>query len=115
MARGRDGAFQRLERGEIGLSDFYGQFSAELADPASVDLYRRYLESRGRPIGMAHLPPMPAAYNGVDDALLSRKIEVDAKRLFKQMMQAAATPNELMIEAIRRLKGSSIRIRARHD
>lgn len=51
VAKGQHGAFQRLERGELTLGEFYTAFAAELADPDSMALYRQYLARRGKPIG----------------------------------------------------------------
>ena len=44
---GPQGAFQRLERGELELPTFYQQFEQELTDPANYALYEQYLELRG--------------------------------------------------------------------
>lgn len=48
-ARGDEGAFQRLERGVLGLDDFYEEFGRELSD---VELgnraYRTYCNKTGQ-------------------------------------------------------------------
>lgn len=47
-ARGREGAFQRLERSEIDLWTFYEQFGRELSDIISGnEWYQRACQSRG--------------------------------------------------------------------
>lgn len=48
-ARGHEGAFQRLERGELGLDEFYRLFGSELSDVQGGNrAYRRYCERIGK-------------------------------------------------------------------
>lgn len=89
VARGREGAFQRLERGELPLPEFYRLFESELGDATSRDLYSQYCATRGLPT------PAPLAVP-----------HINARELFHHMMAVAATPNPLMLRAVVRLKGS---------
>jgi len=91
--RGEQGAFQRLERGEIPMDEFFRKFGEELSDPNNLPLYAKYLESRGKEV-----PPLP------------KKVEIDGKDLFLTMMEAATTPNELMVEAIRLLRAHGLKV-----
>ena len=108
MARGKTGAFQRLERGELSLSQFYKQFSDELADPQSLELYRQYMQHKQLPVGALRVWFYSGVYTDVrraDEARLAQPVVVNAEELFKRMMIAAATPNEAMLLAITRLRG----------
>jgi hypothetical protein len=43
---GESGAFQRLERGELSIPEFYEIFGKELSDPINKEYYLKYLQSR---------------------------------------------------------------------
>jgi hypothetical protein len=45
---GHNGAFQRLERGEVDLWSFYEAFSDQLSDPRNVAAYAKYAELRSK-------------------------------------------------------------------
>jgi hypothetical protein len=48
-AQGHGGAFQRLERGELGLEDFYQQFGSELSNVETGNrAYRAYALRTGK-------------------------------------------------------------------
>lgn len=95
MYRGREGAFQRLERGEIPtLQEFYKSFGEELSDPANATIYAEYLKRRGKPA--ADVP----------------RVIVDGRELFGDMIREASTAVPEMIEAIDRLKKAGYRVAA---
>ncbi|KAI7869923.1 HAD-like domain-containing protein [Spinellus fusiger] len=87
--QGEQGAFQRLERGEIKLHDFYKLFGEQLSYPSNKQHYVNYLNRYGKAIP-AHIPD----------------VVVDGKDLFKTMMRYAATIDERVLLAIQRLKES---------
>lgn len=51
---GHNGAFQRLERGEVDLWSFYDAFSDQLSDPRNVAAYAKYAELRSK----GNYPPL---------------------------------------------------------
>ncbi|KAJ3163973.1 hypothetical protein HDU88_006142 [Geranomyces variabilis] len=87
QARGENGAFQKLERGELSLSEFYPIFGKECSDLAVTGkAYNQWLKSKGKPA--VHIPPVP----------------IDGKELFTAMMVEAMKPNDLVLDAVRKLK-----------
>jgi epoxide hydrolase-like predicted phosphatase len=89
VSRGKGGAFQRLERGELGLGEFYREFRRELAEPSNVVAYRAWLAKHGR-----------AAPAG-----LAASVDVDTVALFASMMAKAASINPDMLHALFVLRG----------
>ncbi|GJJ75970.1 hypothetical protein EMPS_08328 [Entomortierella parvispora] len=81
---GPKGAFQRLERGEIDLWEFYGAFSEQLSNPLNVSAYSKYAEMRGKTFDRASF----------------KAPKVDGRALFHQMMGKAAIVNQSMVQAI---------------
>jgi hypothetical protein len=54
-ARGSAGAWQRFERGELGLQQFYEEFGRDLSDTAKGNIwYTSYCQKRG--LGKLHSP-----------------------------------------------------------
>ncbi|CAO1620503.1 unnamed protein product [Sympodiomycopsis kandeliae] len=94
-ARGREGAFQRLERSEIDLWTFYEQFGNELSDVQNGNKwYKRFCESRGIPIDEDKLPTQGSGF------------KVNGRELFGVMMRQSTKPNQLVVTALQRLKES---------
>ncbi|KAF9960450.1 hypothetical protein BGZ72_006986 [Mortierella alpina] len=87
---GADGAFQRLERGEVDLWTFYDEFSQQLSDPLNVQAYAEYAKLRGK------------AFNA--QTFVSPK--VNGRELFHQMMGKAAVVNPCMVQAIAALRNA---------
>jgi epoxide hydrolase-like predicted phosphatase len=94
VSRGKRGAFQRLERGELGLSAFYREFRSELAEPSNVVAYRAWLGKHGRAV--------PAG--------LPSSVDVDTVALFASMMAKAASINPYMLHALFVLRGLGLRV-----
>lgn len=90
---GEKGAWERLERGELSLAEFYPLFGSELSHPNHLDSYRKFLLSKQRPI-----PPL-------------QPVTIDGEALFKSMM-AVSVPNPHMIYAIRALKRAGLKVSA---
>ncbi|TPX56481.1 hypothetical protein PhCBS80983_g04497 [Powellomyces hirtus] len=88
QSRGEDGAFQKLERGELSLAVFYPLFGQECSHPSNVQAYEKYLKSKGKPF--AKIP----------------QVTIDGKELFTFMMQEAMKPNQLVLNAVQKLKDS---------
>ncbi|KAJ3279897.1 hypothetical protein HK104_001087, partial [Borealophlyctis nickersoniae] len=87
QAKGENGAFQRLERGELALEDFFPAFGADLSDGVgNRDAYAAWAESKGIDVG--NIP----------------KITVDGKELFTMMMTEASTVDDNMVTAIKNLR-----------
>ncbi|KAJ3214216.1 hypothetical protein HDU67_001968 [Dinochytrium kinnereticum] len=89
-ARGEKGAFQRLERAELSLRDFYDQFGREVSDPINLTHYATYLQSKGRNVPPTLTPP-----------------KINGKDLFSAMMKESETIDPVVIEAIKRIKASN--------
>ncbi|CAG8637465.1 426_t:CDS:10, partial [Racocetra persica] len=91
VKKGENGAFQRLERGEISLNEFYQVFSEELSNPINKQHYIQYLKSRGE----TALPQIP-------DQIL-----IDGKSLFRKMMSESAKINPAIFTALKKLRSSN--------
>jgi hypothetical protein len=48
LKSGSQGAFQRLERGELEMQSFYREFENDLNDPSNLEYYKQFLTSRGQ-------------------------------------------------------------------
>ncbi|KAH8829530.1 hypothetical protein DL96DRAFT_1598511 [Flagelloscypha sp. PMI_526] len=82
--RGSTGSWQRFERGELSLSDFYAGFSQDLSDAINGNVwYRAYCEKQG-----IECPSLPSTLS-----------------LFGNMMQTASVYDEHFELAIARLRG----------
>ncbi|BGP13074.1 hypothetical protein JCM10213_000921 [Rhodosporidiobolus nylandii] len=89
-AAGPEGAFQKLERGELEMEDFYRRFRAELSDvQKGNEAYRRYCARMG-----LNCPPLP------------KKLKIDGKELWSIMMDPATEPDPVVVIAINRLRAS---------
>eukprot|EP01062_Namystynia_karyoxenos_P028691 TRINITY_DN21698_c0_g1_i1.p1 TRINITY_DN21698_c0_g1~~TRINITY_DN21698_c0_g1_i1.p1 ORF type:complete len:565 (+),score=123.13 TRINITY_DN21698_c0_g1_i1:72-1766(+) len=64
------GAWQRLERSEVGMPQFLRDFKAELEDPATLEGYVAWLRERRMPVP----EQLPAAVTGIDTAELMRRM-----------------------------------------
>ncbi|KAI9802697.1 MAG: hypothetical protein M1825_002719 [Sarcosagium campestre] len=90
-----DGAWQRLERGEIALNTaFFESFNHDLhIESLWADFHaprgRRQVEHEGTT--PPHLPPLPA---------------IEAQKLFWEMMRVSRAPDPWMYPALRRLRDS---------
>ncbi|KAI9311185.1 HAD-like domain-containing protein [Dichotomocladium elegans] len=89
VVQGDQGAFQRLERAEIKLVDFYKKFGEELSDPRNKKAYQDYLRKQGKPVP-EHIPD----------------VRVDGKALWTMMMDETDIVDPRIIHAIQRLKAS---------
>ncbi|KAF8905976.1 epoxide hydrolase [Gymnopilus junonius] len=88
--RGRNGAWQRFERGELELFDFYKAFGHDLSDSSNGNIwYKEYCERRGFPC-----PELP------------QKLDIDGRELFGAMMQATKHYEPYMRSAIWRLRAA---------
>ncbi|KAG0204723.1 hypothetical protein BGX28_003428 [Mortierella sp. GBA30] len=85
---GANGAFQKLERGEVDLWTFYEEFSEQLSDPQNIKAYAKYAHLRGK----------------VFDIESFSAPKIDGRQLFHQMMGKAAVVNPCMIQAIAALR-----------
>ncbi|CAG8570307.1 8796_t:CDS:2, partial [Funneliformis caledonium] len=90
---GENGAFQRLERGELFIPDFYEIFGKELSDPVNKEYYYQYLRLRGSK--GSTIPSLPD------------KIIIDGKELFRTMMSEATIINPIVFNALKRLRESN--------
>lgn len=87
-ATGPEGAFQRLERGELPLDEFYGQFGRELGSVESGNkAYREYCRRTG-----IECPTLPTELN------------IDGKELWELMMSQALEPTDEIVTAINHLR-----------
>ncbi|KAF9149213.1 hypothetical protein BG015_008994 [Linnemannia schmuckeri] len=93
---GHNGAFQRLERGEVDLWSFYEAFSDQLSDARNVAAYAKYAELRSK----------------VFDEKSFKPPKIDGRALFHQMMSKAAIVNPCMVEAIAALRKAGYTVAA---
>ncbi|KAF9405511.1 hypothetical protein BGZ94_003502, partial [Podila epigama] len=96
MASGRQGPFQRLERGEIDLWSFYKAFSEQLSLASNVDAYAQYATFRGKDF----------------DKSTFKVPLVDGRELFIQMMSRATVVNPRMVHVIESLRKSGFIVAA---
>ncbi|GAA5830488.1 hypothetical protein JCM11251_002488 [Rhodosporidiobolus azoricus] len=90
-AAGPNGAFQRLERGEMSMEEFYRKFGEELSNvKRGNQAYGEYC----RRVGI-ECPPLP------------EKVNIDGKELWSLMMDPATEPDPVVVEAINRLRASN--------
>jgi len=94
MKMGEHGVWERLERGELTLSEFYPLFGSELSRPENLESYRKFL--------VAKKLPLPTSF---------RPRQIDGEALFTAMM-AGSVPNPRMIHAIHQLKRAGLKVGA---
>lgn len=94
VTKGRQGAFERLERGELPLDDFYREFRSELAEPENINNFKSYLRKKGRPVP-ENLPD---------------HFDIDTEVMFNTMMERAAAINEDMCHALFVLRGLGLKV-----
>ncbi|KAI9015866.1 HAD-like domain-containing protein [Phycomyces nitens] len=87
--QGDQGAFQKLERGEIKLHDFYIAFGEQLSHPSNKQHYLNYLAKTGKP-----------APSFIPD------VTINGKDLFTTMMKETQNLDQKVFRAIRRLRES---------
>ncbi|RIA97692.1 HAD-like domain-containing protein [Glomus cerebriforme] len=88
---GENGAFQRLERGELTIPEFYEIFGKELSDPINKEYYLQYLQSRRN----SNIPSLPD------------KITIDGRELFRTMMSETAKIDPIVVNAIKKLRANN--------
>ncbi|KAK4701495.1 hypothetical protein P7C70_g4738, partial [Phenoliferia sp. Uapishka_3] len=87
-AGGQDGAFQKLERGELELGVFYERFGAELGDTKKGKAaYREFCIKKG-----LECPQLP------------EKLIIDGQELWTVMMAQATEPDYAIVTAINHLR-----------
>ncbi|CAG8628555.1 25469_t:CDS:2 [Gigaspora margarita] len=91
VKNGENGAFQRLERGELSLNEFYPIFSKELSNPINKQYYIQHLKSRGETM----LPQIPD------------QISIDGKLLFRKMMFESTKIDPIVFTALKKLRSSN--------
>ncbi|CAO3668238.1 unnamed protein product [Rhizopus stolonifer] len=89
VEQGENGAFQRLERGEIQLDAFYKDFGDQLSDQVNKEHYKKYLVKSGKPVP-----------ENIPDVI------VDGKVLFKTMMAESVRMDPFIFPALELLKAS---------
>ncbi|KAI6110012.1 HAD-like protein [Pisolithus sp. B1] len=88
-SRGPNGAWQRFERGEIPLHEFYAAFSKDLSDVDSGnEWFRRYCLRKGLN----------------DEVELPAYLDIDGRDLFGRMMRKGASYDVHIVTAIRKLR-----------
>jgi len=88
--RGSAGAWQKFERGQLPLLEFYNAFGADLSDTVSGNAwYASYCKRRG-----ISCPPLPAT------------LSVDGRELFGRMMHQSVQYDMHVLRAMERLRAS---------
>mmetsp|Transcript_375 Transcript_375/g.425 ORF Transcript_375/g.425 Transcript_375/m.425 type:complete len:546 (+) Transcript_375:177-1814(+) len=94
VEQGRNGAFQRLERGEIDkMQTFYEQFKAEIEKSECVEAYKAFLKKKNKTT-LGHFGP----------------VLIDPVKLFDRMMEKAARVKDDMLHAIFILRGLGYKV-----
>ncbi|CAG8735950.1 8228_t:CDS:2 [Acaulospora morrowiae] len=90
---GENGAFQRLERGEISLQEFYKIFGKELSDPKNKEYYLEYTRLRegSTAINESHLPATTT---------------IDGRELLIKMISEFTVIDPVVFEALKSLRAS---------
>ncbi|KAJ3551147.1 hypothetical protein NM688_g4892 [Phlebia brevispora] len=110
--RGSQGAWQKFERGEMSLFAFYEAFGRELSETTVGNVwYEQYCKRKGTG---AHLPgliqrdteKLMSVSTFPECPPLPEKLDIDGRELFGRMMRESATYDELMVEAIRRIRAA---------
>ncbi|KAI9753143.1 MAG: hypothetical protein M4579_005306 [Chaenotheca gracillima] len=95
-----NGAWQRLERGEIKIDDgFFQDFNADLRNPDIWPDY--YAASVKKQLGSG------ASSGSLTDDYSSAAPEIDGKWLFWEMMRISRTPDPWIYGALKKLKASN--------
>ncbi|KAI7855942.1 epoxide hydrolase [Circinella umbellata] len=91
VKQGENGAFQKFERGEIRILDFYKQFGEQLSDPCHKQNYKEYLEKSGKPVP-ENIP----------------NVTVNGEALWTTMMNETDNIDLKVLHAINKLKESGM-------
>ncbi|CAG8735975.1 971_t:CDS:2 [Acaulospora morrowiae] len=91
--RGESGAFQRLERGEISLQEFYKIFGKELSDPKNKEYYLEYTRLR-------------EGSTAIDESHLPATTTIDGRELFIKMISEYTVIDPVVFEALKSLRAS---------
>ncbi|KAL0947395.1 hypothetical protein HGRIS_013508 [Hohenbuehelia grisea] len=90
VGRGSNGAWQRFERGELSLFEFYEGFGKDLSDTVNGNIwYKAYCERNG-----LACPPLPQSLN------------IDGRALFGRMMRESGTYDPHIYRAIHKLRAA---------
>ncbi|CAO3614038.1 unnamed protein product [Cunninghamella blakesleeana] len=89
VSQGDNGAFQKFERGEIKIHDFYRDFGTQLSDVKNKEYYKQYLLKTGKNVPI-EIPD----------------VKVDGKELFRIMMAETERVDVHIFKAIQQLKKS---------
>jgi epoxide hydrolase-like predicted phosphatase len=92
VSKGDHGAFQRLERGEIPMNEFYESFQQELEDPQQIERFSEFTR--------------------VPRAKLPRKIKFDTKKLFGMMLEKSMEADPEFVHCIYMLRGLGLKVGA---
>lgn len=89
-ARGSQGAWQRFERGELPLLQFYNAWSQDLSDTVNGNIwYTAYCRRKG-----------------IEPPRLPTELNIDVRELFGEMMRESAALDPHIVKAMRRLRGT---------
>ncbi|KAM6500653.1 HAD-like domain containing protein [Amanita muscaria] len=90
VGHGPQGAWQRFERGEIPLSEFYESFTRELSDvEAGNQWFSLYCRRKG-----------------IDCPALPKSLQIDGRELFGRMMRESQRTDPIVQEAIHRIRAA---------
>ncbi|KAG6379106.1 HAD-like protein [Boletus reticuloceps] len=89
-SRGASGAWQRFERGELPLFDFYTAFGRDLSDTTNGNIWYTEYHKRKQTV----CPELP------------QHLHIDGRDLFGRMMQSASSYDAHMLTAIRNLRAA---------
>jgi len=92
VSRGESGAFQRLERGETSMGEFYRAFREELEDPEQLQTFADFVK--------------------VPRNQLPERLVVDTVELFRVMMERSMWADGDFVHAIYTLRGIGLKVGA---
>jgi hypothetical protein len=106
QAHAPKGAWQRLERGELSLDgSFFTEFGAELTSIAHWSAYCKKLGTRGER-GEHALKLLRERYGTQADGSTPHVPDIDARKMFWNMMRMSRTPDPWVFPALLKLKAS---------
>jgi hypothetical protein len=106
QAHAPKGAWQRLERGELSLAgSFFSEFGAELTSNSHWSAYCKKLGTRGER-GEYALKLLRERYGAQADGATPNVPDIDARKMFWNMMRMSRTPDPWVFPALLKLKAS---------
>ncbi|KAH0830411.1 HAD-like protein [Lanmaoa asiatica] len=106
-SRGSSGAWQRFERGELPLFDFYAAFSRDLSDTTNGNIwYTEYCERKRTGISNLTVLDLSGLRSPLACPKLPEQLHIDGRDLFGRMMRSATSYDAHLLTAIINLRAA---------